>query len=230
LSAQNYFPTLPSQFANDSFSSVPFSAGTNTAGRFQEVYDASGFTSLAGDRPFWIHRISFREDENHQFGFSSSFTDIEISLSTTPRLVDGLSAIFTENVGLDNTTIVGRGPFQIGQSSAAEFSVSIFLSEPFYYDPSRGNLLLDVRNFGGGRTSYGVPPFSGPAYVDASGVTGDTISSVYADSVNAISGIPSTLGLVTQFYITPVPEPSALSLLGLGALTISACWRRRRRL
>jgi len=231
IGAQNYSPTFPSQFDHDSFSTVPFSAGTNTQGRFQEVYDTSGFTSLAGNRPFWIHWIAFREDENHQVGFFSRFSDIQISLSTSPRLVDGLSPIFNENVGADNAAVLGRGPFEFGQSSIGEFGALIFLNEPFYYDPSRGNLLMDVRNFGGGRTTYSNPPFgAGPAYLDASSVTGDTISSVYADSVDAISGIPSTLGLVTQFYITPVPEPSTLSLLGLGALTISACWRRRRRL
>ena len=32
---------------------------------------------------------------------------------------------------------------------------------------------MDIRNYGGGTTSWGVPPFSGPAYVDAADVLGD---------------------------------------------------------
>lgn len=63
ISAQNYFPSFPSHVARDSDTTVPFSAGTNTAGRFQEVYDASGFIDLAGNRPLWIRASRFREDE-----------------------------------------------------------------------------------------------------------------------------------------------------------------------
>jgi hypothetical protein len=212
---QNYFPTFPGRLADDSSSTIPFSTGTNSPVRFQQVYDAAGFTSEAGTRPFLIRSIRFREDEGHQFGFASSFTDFQVNLSTTSRSVDGLSTIFRENVGANDTVIVPRGPFTIGVSDVVSFSAIIFLPEPFYYDPAQGNLLLDIRNFGGGRTSWGVPPFMGLAYVDASNVTEDSVSSVFANSVGADSGTTSTLGLVTQFQITPVPEPSMLSLLGV---------------
>ena len=230
VSAQNYFPSFPSHLTGDSSSSVPFSAGTNTAGRFQEVYDAAGFIDLAGNRPLWIRTIQFREDENQLKGFFSHFPDFQVNLSTTSRSVDGLSDVFSLNVGPDDRAVVGRGAFELGSdSSHGEFGVIIFLAQPSYYDPSQGDLLMDVRNFGGGRTSWGVPPFTGPAYVDASNITGDSVSSVYSSSVDAASGIASTLGLVTQFYVTPVPEPSTLGLLVLGLVVVGACWMRTRR-
>ena len=34
------------------------------------------------------------------------------------------------------------------------FILSSTQTTPFFYDPSLGNLLLDVRNFGGGATTY----------------------------------------------------------------------------
>jgi hypothetical protein len=44
----------------------------------------------------------------------------------------------------------------------------------------------------------------GPAYVDASNVLGDRVSSV-SGPVESLSGTTSTRGLVTQFRITPLP-------------------------
>jgi len=112
--------------------------------------------------------------------------------------------------------IVPRGPFTYNSSGGGGPFSFIFLPTPFYYDPSQGNLLLDFRNFGGGTTSYGQPPFTGPAYVDAANILGDRVSSVFANDVNAAFGTPSTLGLVTVFAITAVPEPSTWALLILG--------------
>ena len=99
---------------------------------------------------------------------------------------------------------------------------------PFYYDPSQGNLLLDIRNFGGGSTSWGVPPFFGPAYVDAVNELGDRVSSVFANDVNALSGTTSTLGLVTRIGITPVPEPGPLTLLLAGLAVFGVVARQRK--
>jgi len=205
-SAQNYFPVIPGRLADDSFSTIPFSGGSNTV-RFQQIYDAADFVEEGGSRPFLIQLIAFREDAGRQEGFSSDFPDFQINLSTTSRAVDGLSPIFADNVGSDDRAVVARGSFHIGVSSGGGFSAVIGLAAaPFYYDPSQGNLLLDIRNFGGGRTGWGYPPFIGPAHVDASNVNGDRVSSVSANSVNALLGTTSTLGLVTMFLINPVPK------------------------
>jgi hypothetical protein len=202
-SAQNYLPVIPGRLADDSFSTIPFSGGSNTV-RFQQVYDAAGFIEEGGNRPFLIQLIAFREDAGRREGFFSSFPDFQINLSTTSRAVDALSPILANNVGADDRAVVPRGPFQIGVSSGGGFTAFIGLAAaPFYYDPSQGDLLLDIRNFGGGRTGWGYPPFMGLAHVDASNVAGDRVSSVFG-TVDSPTGTTSTLGLVTQFWITPV--------------------------
>jgi hypothetical protein len=64
----------------------------------------------------------------------------------------------------------------------------------------------------GGNTSDGA--------VDALGNPSQTISD-WGNSYNST--------LVNSYTITPIPEPSALALLGLGGVVLSRVWRRRQR-
>lgn len=224
---------VPGIREGDTFSTVPFTGSPNSA-RFQQVYDSAAFTFF-GQRPYLIHELQFRTDGDGT-GFFSRFPGFQINMSTTTRPVDGLSAIFAENVGRNDATVIPFGPYQVTGGYFSDirpqlFTTVITFSTPFYYDPSQGNLLLDIRNSGGGSTGWGIPPFFGPAYVDAVNVTGDSVSSVAANNVNALSGTPSSLGLVTRFMVTPVPEPStfALLLVGLVAFGFSARSRQTRK-
>jgi hypothetical protein len=226
---QNFSPIFPpGHFSTDgnSVSIIPFTGSSNSV-RFQQVFDAEGFIAQGGNAPYLIRSISFREDEARQRFFFSHFPDFQINLSTTSRSIDGLSPIFSENVGVDDTSIIPRGPFELGVRSGPSFGVIINLPRPFLYDPSQGNLLLDVRNFGGGGTAWADGGF-GPAYIDASNVVGDRVSSVFG-TVNALSGNTSSMGLVTQFEITLVPEPSTLALFGIGLGALVLTWKRTRK-
>lgn len=214
------FPVFPNSSQGNSYSTVPFT-GTSGSVRFQQLYDFRGVTLSGYSGPFLIQVMYFREDEGRAAGFASIFPDLQINLSTTTRVADDLSSVFAENVGVDDTAVVPRGAFRFLGSDDGSFTAYIGLAtNPFYYDPAQGNLLLDVRNFGGGRTLWSNPPFEGPAYVDAWDLVGDRVSSVSANSVDALSGTTSSLGLVTRLVITPVPEPSTVALLLVG---IVAC-------
>src|SRR5437879_3955989 len=99
-----------------------------------------------------------------------------------------------------------------------DFDICITLMTPFIYDPANGNLLMDVRNTGGGATTQ----------FDAEETFGDSISRVWNTSSADATGNPDTLALVTQFSFTPVavPEPSAYVAFAAGALGL-LLWRRK---
>jgi hypothetical protein len=64
------------------------------------------------------------------------------------------------------------------------------LTTPFWYNPAAGNLLLDVRNSGGGSS----------ASFDAVSTTSDSVSRVFG-SVTNVTGSTNSLGLVTEFTL-----------------------------
>jgi hypothetical protein len=104
-----------------------------------------------------------------------------------------------------------------------EFSLIFDLSDdPFLYDPSRGNLLLDVRITDTNLNQVGVWSFVGRAE------SGDLTSRAYRDrTANA-----DTFGLSTEFVFTPtvIPEPATALLVawGLAAIGISRRYGQRR--
>ena len=131
-----------------------------------------------------------------------------------------LSTTFATNVGGDNVTVFD-GPLRLSSAwvgpdgGPKEFDIVIDLATPFTYDPSRGNLLMDVRNFGGETTAA----FNGVVAVT------DGLARVWTPDVNATFAVfGDDAGLVTKF--TTVPEPSALS--GAAALAVIGLRRRGR--
>src|ERR1051325_2211630 len=186
-------PVKPGTGDGNAAFSVPFNDATDTI-RFQQVYSASAFSQVFQSSPggFFINTIGFRGDE--QFGGGNDRApNFQINLSTTQKGPDGLSAVFSQNVGLDDTVVFGPGGRNF-LSSPRQYD-AITLSTPFFYNPSAGNLLLDVRMY-----SPIVYPPGGQAYlIDAESTVGDSISSVFALNVNAVTGTALTAGLMTEF-------------------------------
>lgn len=193
--------------------------------RYQQVYDKSQFAALSG--PETITAILFRPDYAFGSAFSSTLPSIQIDLSTTSKTPDGLGTTFASNVGADDT-VVFNGPLSLSSAFTGpaggpkDFDIVINLMTPFLYDPTMGNLLLDVHNFSGGFT----------AQFDADSTVGDSVSRVYtyASGVGAANAdFADSIGLVTKFqFASPVPEPGSLALLATGGLPLLGLLRRRR--
>ena len=191
--------------------------------RYQQVYDASQFSSV-GTNGGYITDLIFRADGGSK-RTGNIITNVQINLSTTSKSPDGLSSVFSDNVGDDETIVYGPKALTFaGGGGGRQEPLDMFMSldKPFYYNPSAGNLLLDVRNNTGGMFD----PFSQDHSLDASVVLGDSISVVYGTSVTNASGTADTGGLVTGFqfdeprvYIcgpTPFVESVADAFVRLG--------------
>jgi len=200
--------------------------GAGDSQRYQQAYEASDFASVSG--PVLITQIAFRPDAFIGRAFSMTLPDIQINLSTITLGADGLSLVFANNLGLDDTIVFARGPLSLSSTFTGpaggpmDFDVVITLTTPFYYDPAAGNLLMDVRNFGGGTTTV----------LDAESITGDSIGRVHTtfDSPGGVNspnaGHGDSQGLVTQFTYSPVPEPGSACLVVIGA---GLCYISRQR-
>lgn len=180
--------------------------------RYQQVYDASAFSSIVPEGGTITHLFFPIES----LGYTPLLRSVEIELSTTSREPDSLSPLFAENAGGDKTIVYGPSALVIQNSFNG--NTLITFTQPFFYLPQNGNLLLDIRTFEGG--PFPDPPM--PRRLDAEDTLGDSVSAVMANDVNAPSGFLSTSGLITGFEIVPIPEPSTWALLGLG---LFAMWR-----
>jgi hypothetical protein len=193
--------------------------------RCQQVYAGSAF----GTGPILITGIAFRLDESDLFGqaFTTTLPNVRIDLSTTAANPDALSTTLANNVGADDTIVFGPGAVTLSSTRSGPaagpqpFDILINFGTPFRYDPSRGNLLFDIRNIDGGRT----------AEFDADFTMGDATSRMISVDVNSATGSGDTGGLVTEFVFqsAEVPEPGLSMLCGGALFVIALAGMRHRR-
>jgi hypothetical protein len=170
--------------------------------RYQQVFDASQFSRLNSGGGL-INRIAFR---GHGPGvpFTGTVAQLQVNLSTTSKSPDGLSSTFAENVGSDDAQVFS-GPLQAAVTFTGDptnFEIVVNFTTPFFYNPSKGNLLLDIRNAQGG---VEVPP--NDQELDGTSASGDSVSRVYnyGDVTAATAGQTGrvnekdTYGLITKF-------------------------------
>lgn len=170
--------------------------------RYQQIYEANDFSSLTG--PELVTHIAFRPDGEIAAGFAATLPNVQINLSTTSVAVDALSNIFAENIGPDET-VVYTGALSLSTNwigpvgGPKEFDIVITLQTPFLYDPTLGNLLLDVRNFETVGTQETILIYDSHFQ---GGAPNDAVSRAYSlasDGVFSLSGGLDTSGLVTKF-------------------------------
>lgn len=207
-------------------SGYPFNTSLFRGGsmRFQQVYGANEFAALPG--PQYLTTIAFRADGAYGEQFAAVAIDLRIDLSTTPAGADGLSPTFADNIGPDRRTVLA-GAITLSSAATAVaggtrfFDIVLALTDPFLFDPARGNLLLDIRSYGTTTTTQ----------MDAVNVRADGLSRVVAHDAYATVGAADTVGLVTQFTFQPqpVPLPPALCLLVPALAVLAGLGRGRAR-
>ncbi|MEO7086525.1 MAG: PEP-CTERM sorting domain-containing protein [Gemmatimonadaceae bacterium] len=179
---------------------------------YQQIYASSDFGG-----PELISAIEF---------FRAGVGDLrsgtyDLYLSTTTVAVIGLNTTdYDSNRGADNTLF---GSYVLSGAAPATL---VFAGTPFAYDPSDGNLLLDVRVSDASPTVSGAAPFLANRG-DAGGVYSRATDFIPVGATSFVDW-----GLVTQFDATPItaaPEPASLWLMSTGVVGVAAIRRRRRR-
>lgn len=184
------------------FSYLPFSYLKPV--RYQQVFDASQFSRIPTGGAF-LTRIFWRADCSHQKSWI--VTNLQINFSTTTKSPDGLSLVFSENAGTDDTLVFGPTQYIPPAFSGCPGSFldasEIEVTTPFFYDPARGNLLMDIRKDGVPGSNQGLAGLK----LDAHTITNDSVSRVAAFSLQATTAeVVDTTGLVLAFQFDPTPS------------------------
>lgn len=202
---------------------IPFSYTTLVA-RYQQSAAASEFSSFSG--PMDITSIAFRRDGTigPSPAFSFTWSDVSLGLST---IQSPLTTSLDSNRGADFETVYS-GPLTVSLPATSgsgpnPFDFVITFQTPFLYKPAQGDLVWEWQNFGGENPQaslildYEVTPLL-------------TRASTYGGGAPATEsfGFISNSGLVTEFGVAAVPEPSSWVMLLIGFFGAGAIIRRRR--
>ncbi|RIK71967.1 MAG: hypothetical protein DCC67_19890, partial [Planctomycetota bacterium] len=173
--------------------------------RIQYLIPAAELAGLpAGQRR--LVAFNFRGDATQTTSVNWTQPQEQIWISTTPATT--LSDVFDANHGpnkvkvFDGTItypILGTGP----AAGPRPFAPGPRLQTPFDYDPSMGNLLIELRDFD--------KNYPEPATIDVVTMPSSSFRTMLAFDANATSGtlVPD---VVTPIRLEFVPEPSAWAL------------------
>ena len=186
--------------------------------RYQQLNFAEEFDEITG--PALITEVAFRAGPTAD-PFAHTVLDLQINLSTAA--VDPLSSSYGTNVGSDDTTVF-RGPLAMSvvspKGSLRPFEIVIPLSTPFVYDPSAGDLLLDLR-------LHDNPNPTEAKFIDSLTIAG-VLARVYCSSgcsVEDSGGLIDGGFLITRFTFAPEPDSA---LAAAAVITVLAMRARAR--
>ena len=180
----------PSEFADRE---APAVNTVDSPLRYHQIYPDSDFQVLDGV-PHLITEIAFRPDRQRIAPSTWSIDDAEIRLAYTEATSNSISSRFDSNFGTERTLVYG-GPLTLTSGNVVNangtkgFDQVVELQTPFRYDPTGGNLLMEVlwksRPSGALLNDGGGPP--AVIALNPSAVVG-----------NRIGGLP------TQFTLEPI--------------------------
>jgi hypothetical protein len=186
---------------------IPFGvSGAGTAfylGEYQQIYTSGAFSS-----PVIITQIAFSEVNR---GSLTANYNLSIGLGTTAKTPASPGTSF----GTGFTTVFSGSLSPVFPPTANEFDFVINFTTPFDYNPTQGNLLLDVSVFSatGDNVAFALDE-------------GTEMGALWTSGSSVIR--QSDWGLVTQFTVVPEPSPAWLIFLGSGVLIYTRRIKRLR--
>jgi hypothetical protein len=194
---------------------------------FQQLYGGNSF----GTDPILITQLTFFLDplswEGRMF-----YTGEQLFLSTSPQSHSSPSASFAANRGTDFTQVFS-GAFSIGFDGwlppvlpcpeCTETTLTFNIT-PFLYDPTAGDLLLEVS------PSYHYSDNADLIYFESGSNSNVAVVDNHGGFISPEPRIRNNYGLLTQFTYEPhvVPEPASLTLFGAGLAALLGLRGRRR--
>ncbi|MFO1078744.1 MAG: hypothetical protein U1E73_13560 [Planctomycetota bacterium] len=158
LASAQFAVVVPNGWANtveDSANALPFaSTSTSFPGvRVQHIYDSSEFTNQGVASPILITGLRWRAQDLAAIvtWTGGTWSSVTIRLSTAAVDHLGATTTFAANHGADLTVAyVGSVAMQAGVGNGVgvlgAWYIDVQLQAPFLYDPSAGDLVVDVDN------------------------------------------------------------------------------------
>ena len=206
----------------NTYSSYPFETYVldTTYARRLQMFDPSFFEAYPDGMV--ITGIAFRRDGGPLRGSVDAFyPEVEVRLSTSPRLPSEGTRWFEDNIGPDETLVFDgpvswKTPYTPGQ--VHPFDLRMPFDRPFTYIPGQGSLAIDIIVHGKARDT---------APVDGESSFRRTMFSVWAGREVAW-GQSNFKAMVTELTFEPIPEPGTMALALMGAgLVVLLKWRKQ---
>lgn len=190
--------------------------GFASPNRYQQLYTSAPFGG-----PVFIDAIRFSNSASVAGGHPGSIApgDYLVRLAVTGRAENGLTTNFESNVG-------GFGEIFFN-GTIGDGTLRIVGSTPYLFDPSRGNLLLDLLVLWQDDVGFDGLDYS-TSTTDGTSRAYRTFSQGDAPPIPHVDAFGLNTTFETRPAVTATPEPESLALVagGLGLLVVFV--RRRR--